>query len=176
MARKTVKKRSGKKNKGDKSSVGKWFLILFLLLLLTAIGAGAYLYFTGQIDQYLGDKDFFEQSSDEMQITLPDELKQPEMLDGKIAVEPPKVKTKPTAKNKSGRYLLKLGDCLYKTCINQYAKAIRKAGQRMYKKQTTSKTKYYELLSKDKFSYDRVMEKIKLIDNYKNVVGAADPI
>ena len=46
----------------------------------------------------------------------------------------------------------------------------------MYKKQTTSKTKYFELLSEEKFSYDRVMEKIRLIDNYKNVVGAAYPI
>jgi len=177
MARKSVKKRSGKKTKDDKSSAGKWFLIIFLLLLFTAIGAGAYLYFTGQVDQYLDDKNFFEQSSDEILDPLPDELKQPDILLDKIVVEPPPVKkVKAPVKKRSARYLLKLGDCLYKECINQYAKAIRKAGQRIYKKKITRKTKYYELLSKEKFSYDRMIEKIKLIDNYKNVVGAAYPI
>lgn len=176
MARKTAKKKTRSKKKGEKSSVGKFFLILFLLLLVSAIGAGAYLYFTGKIDQYLGGQDFFEQSSEEMQTSLPDELKQPEVQVEKISVEPPTEKQKATSNATSGRYLLQLGDCIYKECITQYTKAVKKAGQRLYKRQITRKTKYYEVLSDEKFSFDRANDKIRIIDNYKNVVGAAYPI
>jgi cell division septation protein DedD len=176
MARKTVKKKTGNKKKGEKSSVGKLFLILFLLLLFTAIAVGAYLYFTGEIDQYLGDEKIFEQTSDEMQTSLPDELKQPESQVEKIAVEPPIEKPKPTSNRQSGRYLLQLGDCFYKACVTKYSKAIKKAGQRLYKKQITNKTKYYELISEEKFTFDRANDKIRIIDNYKKIVGTATTI
>ncbi len=176
MARRTVKKKTRNSKKGSKSSAGKWFLILFLLLLFSAIGGGAYLYFTGQIDQYLGDQSFFNESTDDMQTDLPGGLGQPDAALGKIAVEPPKAKSKPKYKKQTGRYLLQIGDCIYKECINTYAKAIKKAGQRMVKKRVTSKTKYFELLSEEKYNYDRAIEKIRILDNYKNTVGSAYPI
>ncbi len=155
-----------------------------MLLLLCASVLGIYLFGSGKLDDVMQAGDLV--STDPMDYIELEAIEAPEPARGKVVKEAAVVraeerpKRKPSKKiaserklagKRSERYYLKLGDCMFGSCVRELADMLRRMKQPVYKKKLTGTTQYFEVVSVSSYDKDRAKEKVLLLQRYAKPVG-----